>query len=129
MPEIKKAGLADIEMIRELACTIWPVAYEKLLTPQQLNYMLDLFYSNKALATQIHSGHHFIIAYENNHAIGFASYSIKSSNNPEIYRLHKLYVLPGIQKKRNRQKFIELYNRINKTAGCKNFRIECKPAQ
>ena len=99
MPEIKKAGLPDIEKIRELACTIWPVAYEKLLTPQQLNYMLDLFYSNNALITQLQSGHQFIIAYDNDLAVGFASYSIKSTNNPEIYRLHKLYVLPGIQKK------------------------------
>ncbi len=99
MLEIKNAGLNDIEKIRDLAGTIWPVAYEKILSPQQLTYMLNLFYSKEALITQLHSGHHFIIAYENNHAIGFASYSIKSSNNPEIYRLHKLYVLPGIQKK------------------------------
>lgn len=99
MPEIKKAGIADIEMIRELACSVWPVAYKKILSPEQLTYMLDLFYSNAALTAQLHSGHHFIIAYENKHAVGFASYSIKSSNNPEIYRLHKLYVLPGIQKK------------------------------
>lgn len=119
MQEIKKAGLEDIKKIRELACTIWPVAYDKILSPAQLKYMLDLFYSKEALASQLHSGHHFIIAYDNNHAIGFASYSIKSSNNPEVYRLHKLYVLPGFQKKGTGRNLLNYITGSIKPAGAK----------
>lgn len=100
MREIKKAGINDIDLIRRLAHAIWPDAYGAILPPEQLAYMLDLIYSKQALIKQVEQLHQqFIIVYENNEAVGFASYSPKHANNKSIYRLHKLYVLPNQQGK------------------------------
>lgn len=100
MPEIHKASIENIGKIQELAFATWPVAYGKILSASHLQYMLDLIYSREALTLQIEIlQQQFILAYYDNTAIGFASYSPKKTGDPSVYRLHKLYVLPGQQKK------------------------------
>jgi diamine N-acetyltransferase len=98
--EIKKAGLADVGIIKKLAETIWPICYGTIITAEQLQYMLQLIYSENALLAQIEKGHKFIIAWENETPIGFASYSQKSATENTTYRLHKIYVLPHHPTKR-----------------------------
>jgi GNAT superfamily N-acetyltransferase len=92
--EIVKASSKDISTIQQLAYTIWPIAYKEIISEVQLNYMLALIYSNASLQTQIEKGHQFILAIDNDMPIGFASFSQKSTAEKEIYRLHKIYVLP-----------------------------------
>ena len=94
--EIKEAGIADIRIIKKLAETIWPICYKEIISEKQLNYMLDLIYSESSLKEQIEKGHQFLIAYDNNTPIGFASYSQKSEAESTIFRLHKIYVLPNL---------------------------------
>jgi diamine N-acetyltransferase len=97
--EIVNAGIEDIPTIQFLAETIWPKAYSDIISATQLRYMLDLFYSKNALTIQIEKGHLFILAKENDTAIGFASFSQKSVLEKHIFRLHKIYVLPYIPTK------------------------------
>ena len=100
MLQIKKIGVADINLVRELAYEIWPIAYKEILTKDQLIYMLDLIYSKKALNNQIeNSGHQFIIVTDHDKAVGFASYSPKKPGDATTYRLHKLYVMTSQQGK------------------------------
>lgn len=96
--EIRKAGLQDIFIIHELAHQIWPVTYENIISAGQIDYMLDLIYSEKALTKQIEIlRHQFIIIEQDAVPIGFASYSPKYETDPTIFRLNKLYVVPGMQ--------------------------------
>jgi GNAT superfamily N-acetyltransferase len=97
--EIKKASVSDVEIIQELAETIWPVCYREIISAEQLMYMLDLIYTPYALISQMQKGHQFIIAYEADIPIGFASYSAKSADEPETFRLHKIYVLTNLHTK------------------------------
>ena len=97
--EIKKASKEDIATIQHLAEVIWPEAYGKIISAAQLRYMLKLIYSKNALAAQIEKGHQFILAIENNEAIGFASFSQKNDIEPNTFRLHKIYVLPNVPTK------------------------------
>jgi GNAT superfamily N-acetyltransferase len=97
--KIKKAGKEDIGIIQMLAEIIWPEAYKKIISAAQLRYMLDLIYSETALTAQIEKGHQFILAIENNEAIGFASFSQKNDEEPTTFRLHKIYVLPNVSTK------------------------------
>ncbi len=100
MIEIKKAGINDIEVIRQLTFIIWPHTYIDIVGEAQVNYMLNLMYSPSSLKNQVENLHHqFIILYEDDKPLGFASYSPKSAEQPGIYRLHKLYVLPNQQRK------------------------------
>ena len=100
MLEIKQAGVSNIGLVQDLAFTTWPAAYGNIISPAQLKYMLDLIYSKEALTNQIENLHHrFIIVYDNDTAIGFASYSPRHTADQTVYRLHKLYVLPNQQGK------------------------------
>jgi ribosomal protein S18 acetylase RimI-like enzyme len=98
---IKDASLADIPVIQDLAYKIWPVAYRDILSKEQLQYMLENFYSNHSLQSQISQEHHFfLIAFDDNSPIAFASYSNVSETTEENrFKLHKLYILPGYQGK------------------------------
>jgi diamine N-acetyltransferase len=97
--EIKKASKADIATIQQLVEDIWPEAYGTIISAEQIVYMLKLFYDDDALAAQMDNGHQFIFAVENETVLGFASFSVKSNDDPNTFRLHKLYVLPQQQTK------------------------------
>ena len=124
MLEIKKAGIKDIGLIQDLAFAIWPTAYGNIISPAQLNYMLDLIYSKKALTSQIENLHHrFIIVYENDTAVGFASYSPKHAGDQLVYRLHKLYVLPNQQGKGTGKFLLNFIMVEIKSAGAKTLEL------
>jgi ribosomal protein S18 acetylase RimI-like enzyme len=99
---IRHANAGDVEMIRALAMQIWPDTYAKILSPQQIRYMMNMMYSEQSLLSQMKSNHQFIIVYNTGVPIGFASYSEKA---PTIYKLHKIYLKPK-QQGRGSGKFI-----------------------
>jgi len=92
---IRAADVNDIATIREIATITWPVAYGSYISKAQLDYMLDMMYSDNSLLDQMNKGHQFYIAEHDGEAIGFASVS-KEANN--TCKLNKLYVLPTAQK-------------------------------
>jgi GNAT superfamily N-acetyltransferase len=97
---IRPAELEDINTIGFLAQQIWPDTYGKIISPEQMQYMINLFYSPASLRRQIVEDHHrFIIVEQDEEAIGFASWSEMADPglSPGLYKLHKLYILPGIQ--------------------------------
>ncbi len=91
MFRIVPAGIEDIPVIRSLAYSIWPIAYGNILSKDQMDYMLELFYSESSLQQQIQH-HQFLIINYNEQPVGFASFSLKESSG-NIFKLHKLYVL------------------------------------
>jgi GNAT superfamily N-acetyltransferase len=95
---IRPGDLEDINTIGFLAQQIWPDTYGNILSPEQLQYMMNLFYSPAALHGQMVDEHHqFVIVEQDEEAIGFASWGV--TTEPGVYKLHKLYVLPGRQGK------------------------------
>ena len=111
---IRPGELEDINTIGFLAQQIWPETYGAILPAEQLQYMLNLFYSPAALRKQmVEEQHQFLIVeQEEDEAIGFASWGVASGGvasggaasgeptaEPGVFKLHKLYVLPGHQGK------------------------------
>jgi ribosomal protein S18 acetylase RimI-like enzyme len=92
---VRKAGINDIPVIRQIAFTTWPVAYGQILSKEQLDYMLDKMYSEPALQEQIGNGHQFYLAGFTENILGFASVSKEEDG---CFKLNKLYVLPDTQK-------------------------------
>lgn len=92
--EIRKAGTEDVSIIRNLAQLIWPEAYGEIISKEQIAYMLELMYSEESLKAQMQKGHQFILAVNDDLPIGFAAFSKKFDEEPQTFRLHKLYVLP-----------------------------------
>src|SRR5205809_6157689 len=75
---------------------IWPQTYAPILSQAQIDYMLDLVYSEQSLMQQMNEGSQFIIVYENEQPVGFAAYE---EIHPRIFKLHKIYILPSQQGK------------------------------
>lgn len=93
--EIRVAALDDVKLIRELSLRIWPQTYESILSKDQIDYMMDLMYSETSLRNQITNENVcFLILSVNEKPVGFAAY-----NEPgqRIWKLHKIYILPEVQ--------------------------------
>ena len=90
----RKATDEDILLIKELVVQVWPHTYANILSASQIEYMMDLMYSEAALHQQMKDNHQFLIVYNNGIPIGFASYS---EVEPTVYKLHKIYLLPSQQ--------------------------------
>jgi len=76
---------------------VWPQTYTPIIGAQQVAYMLAQFYSPDALQKQMEEhNHQFILCYSDSEPIAFASYS---ETEPQIFKLHKLYILPTLQGK------------------------------
>ncbi len=93
---IRNATKKDIPLIHALAKQIWPATYSEILSAKQLEYMLELIYSEPSLQKQFDTGHNFLIAEENSKPVGFADYNLLKNG---IYKLQKIYVLPDQQGK------------------------------
>ncbi len=97
MPQIRKATIHDIPLIRELTFKIWPQTYKDLLTKEQVDYMLEMMYSPASLHKQIEEdGCIFIIVYDDDEPVAFACYH---ENKPQVWKLDKIYILPSQQGK------------------------------
>jgi GNAT superfamily N-acetyltransferase len=96
MHTVQKATTEDIPLIRELTMQVWPQTYATILSQAQIDYMLEMMYSPSSLQQQMNSGAQFIIVYENEIPVGFASYQ---NTGNAVFKLHKLYVLPSQQGK------------------------------
>jgi Sortase and related acyltransferases len=99
MLTILPAGILEIPVIREIAKCSWQIAYKDILAPAQMNYMLDKLYSFETLQFQ-HEQLNFksVLALDEDVPVGFATWSPKE-NFDNIYRLHKIYILPDQQSK------------------------------
>ncbi|MFK7050360.1 MULTISPECIES: GNAT family N-acetyltransferase [Flavobacterium] len=89
--EVKKE---EISVIKKLAYTIWPDTYKEILSVEQIEYMLNLFYNEEALLKQMKK-QNFLLLEEKDQFIGFASYEINSKIKKT--KLHKIYILPNLQ--------------------------------
>jgi len=93
---LRRALEKDIPLIRDLSTRIWPQTYATILSAEQIEYMMDLMYSEAALLNQMKEKHEFIIVNDGVEPVGFASFSL---SEPGIYKLHKIYVMPQNQGK------------------------------
>jgi len=95
---ISVASESQLGIIQNLAKVIWPDAYGAILSQNQLDYMMEMMYSNDYLRSQILSNNVFLLAEIENKIVGFASYELNYQNSSST-KIHKLYVLPEIQGK------------------------------
>jgi ribosomal protein S18 acetylase RimI-like enzyme len=95
MITIRVANVDDLTTVEQLAREIWPVAYDGIVPPQHLAYMLDLIYNNAALRDQLlNQQHTFLMVESAGKPVGFASYSTIA---PGVSKLQKIYVHPDTQ--------------------------------
>lgn len=99
MYTIRKATLNDVETIRHIADKTWWVTYGPILNQEQIAFMLGEIYSADKIHEQIKNNTQtYLLLIEDEHPVAFAGYSPREEN-PDVYKLHKLYCLPETQGK------------------------------
>jgi ribosomal protein S18 acetylase RimI-like enzyme len=76
---------------------VWPQTYARIISIEQVDYMIQMMYSDAALHQQMKDGHHFFLAELEGKAVGYASFS--RTENWTTYKLHKLYVDITLQRR------------------------------
>lgn len=94
MITLRKATSGDIELIHTLGVEIFTHTYQGILSPEQIDYMLDMMYSHDSLKQQIEVYEHryFIANCEEGKPCGYLSLQRES---PEVMVLQKIYILPS----------------------------------
>jgi len=99
MVKIIAADNTHIPVIVEIAETTWNATYTTLLTPEAMRYMLDTIYSEGELQRIMSNGSQkFLMIKDSDGYQGFASFGVRKED-PSVYKLHKIYVLPNNQGK------------------------------
>lgn len=97
MLEIIDAQESHYPIIQSLAQQTWPHTFGKILSPDQIKYMLEWMYSISSIKDQVENkGHNYILVKTNNDFVGYASYEL-NYNKSTSTKLHKIYVLPQLQ--------------------------------
>ena len=115
---IRKAAESDISAISELAEKIWWPSYRNIISDEQISFMLNDMYSAESLKEQMNSGIEFLIVEKENLPVAFAGYSLTNTEN-QVYKLHKLYVLPTEQGRGTGRKLIEQVSSLATAKGGK----------
>ena len=98
MITISQATRKDIPIIQEIAHTTWPITYGAILSTAQLEYMMDLMYSDASLLELFKKKSLFFLAYEDDSCLGFTNCE-NNYLNKKTTRIHKIYILPKAQGK------------------------------
>ena len=98
MVEFKKATENDIPLLRQLAEKSWNSAYSKILSKEQIDYMLAQMYSEKEIANQMHNpNYHYYLILEQGKEAGFIGFQFHYEQ--ETTKLHRIYLLEEFKRK------------------------------
>lgn len=98
MMHLEKINKNQLPIVKDLAYTIWPSTYGEILSSEQLNYMLDNFYSVANLENQMDNGQIFELFLDENKVVGFVAYEFNCKET-NMLKIHKIYLLPETQGK------------------------------
>lgn len=125
--EIIKAAEGDLHVIHDMAEIVFRHTYKDILSPEQMEYMMEWMYSYPNLQKQLDEGHVFHIAYSDGKPCGYVSVQPDGvdDDGKEVFHLHKLYVLPSEQGSGlGRILFDTAVRHVRKLTGSKTARIE-----
>jgi len=103
---IVKAETKDIPMIQDLAKRSWSIAYQGIISQDQIDYMLDLMYSEKTLNSHFDNPdyQYYLIKNDENY-LGFMGFEFHQET--ETTKLHRIYFLKEAQGKGLGKKALE----------------------
>lgn len=93
---IRRASLEDVPAIREMAEVVFRETYKEILSPEQMEYMMDWMYSEASLLNQMTSGGNTFYVADGR---GYVSFHFQETlpDGVEVYHLEKIYVMPSEQ--------------------------------
>ena len=96
--KIRQLSKEELTKVQSIAHRTWPSTFANILSPEQIEYMLNWMYSLEMLESQFDKGHTFLLIEENGSEFGFAGFELNYSEGPKT-KLHKIYLIPEAQGK------------------------------
>ncbi len=93
---IRRINKDELIYVHQLANEIWPLTFEKILSKDQIAFMLNWMYSIESLNTQMDNDCTFLLASNDDLKVGYASFQLNYKKG--ICRLHKLYIHPDLHR-------------------------------
>lgn len=128
----------DYATIQSIAHATWPDTFGDILSPEQIDYMLNMMYSEAAIVEQIAKGHIFKLlvaaqaeagaaSYADGQvtrfkAVGYVSYEIDYL--PGTTKIHKVYLLPETQGKGYGKALLQDVEKIARNAQQERLRLD-----
>lgn len=94
---IRSADISDIQAIRSIAEVVFRRTYSSILSPSQIEYMMDMMYSERSLRRQMEELGHVFLMEEGRGYVSFRRDG-KTDDGIHVFHLEKLYVMPDCQK-------------------------------
>ena len=96
---IIRACKDDVQCIHGMADIVFRHTYREILSPEQMEYMMDWMYSPASLRQQMDQGHVYYIAFRNEVPCGYVSIQREGATDSghQLFHLQKIYVLPSKQ--------------------------------
>ena len=114
---LREAGTEDIPAILAVAEATWRPTYLSIVPEAQVDYMYAEIYNPASLKKQIETWQHtFLLLLLDNIPVGFASFSPRTGE-PNAFKLHKIYLVPGQQGKGLGKRLIEAVSDRARKAG------------
>lgn len=125
--EFRKAALEDIPIIRGMADIVFRSTYAEILSPEQMEYMMDRMYSEDSLKGQIAGqGKEFLIIEAGGIPAGYVSFEQESvlGDGRKLFHLQKLYVMAEFRKKGLGRAAVEHVLKMLRQSEPDGFRVE-----
>ena len=133
---IVRATRDDTATIERLARLTWPATFRDILGADQIEYMLDMMYSPRALEAQMDAGHEFHLllladpvepdTYAGGslrfRAVGYVSHQLQAV--PGATKIHKLYVLPAYHGRGLGRQLIDKVENLARRAGQSALKLD-----
>ncbi|MBP9997654.1 MAG: GNAT family N-acetyltransferase [Bacteroidales bacterium] len=125
--QITTASIKDIPLIRSMADDVFRATYKDIISPSQMEYMMQWMYSEESLEKQIcGDGKAFFIARKAGEPCGYVSVEFERmlEDGRKLFHLQKIYVLPAFQGSGVGQALFNHIPAYLKTICTNPFRIE-----
>lgn len=117
---ISPATAADFPAIAELAGVIWRQHYPGIISREQIEYMLGKMYDVETLRAEMREKQiRFMRLMVDEKFVGFASFGPQPE--PNVFKLHKCYVLPAFHGRGLGSRLLEFCEREVRRLGAKKF--------
>lgn len=95
---LRLATSNDVALIHDAARATWEPTYRDIISQEQIKTMFEDLLSIPAITRQIVNAEGiYVLALDSQVVVGFA-YLNQSADDPQRYKLHRLYVRPTIQR-------------------------------
>ena len=100
MITVRTVEHADLQIVHDMAEVVFRQTYKDILSPEQMEYMMEMMYSLPNLNKQLEDGHHYYLASDGEEHCGYVSVQYQEQDGEtKVFHLHKIYVMPHWQGK------------------------------